>query len=68
MEVKKSVVGFWEEDKGSFEILDKGKEEKRVVRRSVAYLRIKSLTINYKFVNGISYSNIGKVVTRVVSK
>ncbi|KAH3817743.1 hypothetical protein DPMN_119298 [Dreissena polymorpha] len=30
MEVKESVVGFWEEDKGSFKILDKGKEEKRV--------------------------------------
>ncbi|KAH3867737.1 hypothetical protein DPMN_030872 [Dreissena polymorpha] len=30
MEVKERVVGFWEEDKGSFEILDKGKEEKRV--------------------------------------
>ncbi|XP_052212046.1 fibropellin-3-like [Dreissena polymorpha] len=30
MEVKDSVVGFWEKDKGCFEILDKGKEEKRV--------------------------------------
>ena len=48
MEVKESVVGFVEDDKDSFEILDKGKEEKRVVSRSIAYYESNRLllTIN----------------------
>ena len=44
--MKHGVAEFWEEDKSSFEIYDNDKEEKRVESRSVAYLRIKSLTIN----------------------
>ncbi|KAH3847364.1 hypothetical protein DPMN_089684 [Dreissena polymorpha] len=51
MELKESVVGFWEEDKGSFEILDKGKEEKTIalhfVRKRVCNIVAKART-NYK--------------------